>query len=42
MGLKMGLLTKRISMHELIDRDFVPQSIVPAPIDAAMIPKSQK
>ena len=42
MGLKMGLLTKRIPMQELIDRDFVPQSIVPAPIDAAMIPKSKK
>ena len=38
MGLKMGLLTKRIPMNELIDRDFVPQVISPAPIDAAMIP----
>ncbi len=35
MGLKMGLLTKRIPMSELIDRDFVPQVITPAPIDAA-------
>jgi len=42
MGLKMGLLTKRIPMQELIDRDFVPQSIIPAPIDAALIPKSKK
>ena len=42
MGLKMGLLTKRIPMQELIDRDFVPQSIIPAPIDAAMIPKTNK
>ncbi len=42
MGLKMGLLTKRIPMQDLIDRDFVPQSIVPAPIDAVMIPKSKK
>ncbi len=42
MGLKMKLLTKRIPMQELIDRDFVPQSIIPAPIDAAMIPKSKK
>ncbi len=37
-GLKMGLLTKHISMNELIDRDFVPQVINPAPIDAASIP----
>jgi NitT/TauT family transport system substrate-binding protein len=42
MGLKMGLLTKRIPMQEIIDRDFVPQSITPAPIDAARIPKSRK
>ncbi|MFI5188175.1 MAG: ABC transporter substrate-binding protein, partial [Chitinophagales bacterium] len=27
MGLKMGLLTKRIPMNELIDRDFVPEVI---------------
>jgi NitT/TauT family transport system substrate-binding protein len=33
MGLKMGLLTKEIPMNELIDRDFVPKVIVPAPID---------
>jgi NitT/TauT family transport system substrate-binding protein len=39
MGLKMGLLTKRIPMHELIDRDFVPQVIKPAPIDASKIPE---
>ncbi|MES1215123.1 MAG: ABC transporter substrate-binding protein [Bacteroidota bacterium] len=38
MGLKMGLLTKKIPMSELIDRDFVPQSITPALIDAAKIP----
>ena len=38
MGLKMGLLKKRISMRELIDRDFVPQSISPALIDASKIP----
>src|SRR4249920_487009 len=44
MGLKMGLLTKAIPMKELIDRDFVPQVIVPSPIDEALIPtpKSQK
>jgi NitT/TauT family transport system substrate-binding protein len=39
MGLKMGLLKKRIPMRDLIDRDFVPQSITPAPIDAASIPE---
>jgi NitT/TauT family transport system substrate-binding protein len=39
MGLKMGLLKKRIPMHDLIDRDFVPQSITPALIDAASIPE---
>src|SRR5664279_3979592 len=27
MGLKMGILTKRIPMNELIDRDYVPQTI---------------
>ncbi len=37
-GLKLGLLTKRIPMNELIDRNYVPQVIVPAPIDAAKIP----
>lgn len=37
-GIKMGLLTKRIPMNELIDRDFVPQVITPAAIDAAKIP----
>lgn len=39
MGLKMGLLKKRIPMREIIDRDFVPQTIVPAPIDASLIPE---
>jgi len=40
-GLKMGLLSKHLSMHELIDRDFVPATIVAAPIDAASIPASK-
>lgn len=39
MGMKLGLLTKRISMAELIDRRFVPAEITPAPIDAASIPE---
>jgi NitT/TauT family transport system substrate-binding protein len=37
-GIKMKLLTKRVPMNELIDRDFVPKTITPAPIDAAKIP----
>jgi NitT/TauT family transport system substrate-binding protein len=37
-GLKMGLLKMRIPMSELIDRDFVPQVITPAPINAGSIP----
>ena len=42
MGLKMGLLTKEIPMNELIDRDFVPEVIEPAPIDVADIPSSKQ
>jgi hypothetical protein len=42
MGIKMGLLSKQIPMSELIDRDFVPQTITPALIDAATIPGSDK
>src|SRR5450631_3440915 len=38
MGIKMGMLTKHIPMSELIDRDFVPQTIIPAAIDASSIP----
>ena len=41
-GIKMGLLTKRIPMNELIDRDYVPQVITPAPIDATRIPGNKK
>jgi NitT/TauT family transport system substrate-binding protein len=39
MGLKIGLLKKHIPMKELIDRDYVPETIVPANIDVAGIPK---
>jgi NitT/TauT family transport system substrate-binding protein len=39
MGIKMGLLTKRIPMSDLIDRDFVPETIIPAAIDATRIPE---
>jgi NitT/TauT family transport system substrate-binding protein len=39
MGLKLGMLTKHIPMNELIDRTFVPQSIIPASIDVSLIPK---
>lgn len=38
MGLKLGLLTKSIPMNELIDRNFVPEEIMPAPINATSIP----
>ena len=41
-GMKMGLLTKRVPMNELIDRNFVPQVIAPAPIDAGKIPEPKK
>ncbi len=41
-GIKMGLLTKRVPMYELIDRNFVPQVIAPAPIDAGKIPEPKK
>jgi len=37
-GIKLKLLTKNISMDELIDRKFVPKTITPAPIEAAWIP----
>ncbi len=42
MGLKLGLLKKQIPMKELIDRDFVPQNITAASIDASKIPQSKK
>jgi NitT/TauT family transport system substrate-binding protein len=42
MGLKMGLLTKKIPMGELIDREFVPPLIIPAPIAESSIPLSKK
>ncbi len=38
MGLSMGLFKKRIEMKDLIDRDFVPQVITAAAIDAGKIP----
>lgn len=38
MGIDMGLLSKRIPMDELIDRDFVPDVINPALIDTGKIP----
>ena len=42
MGIQMGLLTKHIPMNELIDREFVPEIILPAVIDAAKIPNPKK
>jgi len=41
MGLKMGLLTKHIPMHDLIDRDFVPEVITPALINVENITGSK-
>jgi NitT/TauT family transport system substrate-binding protein len=38
MGLDMGLLTKQVPMNELIDREFVPEAVAPAAIDANKIP----
>jgi NitT/TauT family transport system substrate-binding protein len=38
MGIEMGLLTKPIEMHDLIDRQFVPEQINAAAIDASKIP----
>ena len=38
-GLDLGLLTKRIPMNELIDREFVPDEITPAAINVAAIPE---
>ena len=41
-GLKLGLLTKKIPMGEIVDRQFVPKEITPAPIDASKIPEAKK
>lgn len=41
MGIKMGLLTKHIPVSELLDRDFIPADIIPAPIDVKKIPGGQ-
>ena len=41
MGIKMKMLSKRIPMADLIDRDFVPQNITPAEIDAGKIPTTR-
>jgi NitT/TauT family transport system substrate-binding protein len=41
-GIKLGLLTKNIAMSDLIDQDFVPSVITPAPIDAAKIPEPKR
>jgi NitT/TauT family transport system substrate-binding protein len=38
MGLQMGILKKRIPMSELIDRQFIPEKITPAPIADKDIP----
>ena len=35
MGLQMGILKKHTPMSELIDREFIPQTITPANITVA-------
>jgi NitT/TauT family transport system substrate-binding protein len=42
MGLKMGLLTKRIPMNEIIDRNFVPKTITEAPIDISRMAEKKQ
>jgi hypothetical protein len=39
MGLKSGVLEKRISMAELLDRRFIPKIIRPANITVSEAPK---
>jgi NitT/TauT family transport system substrate-binding protein len=41
MGLAMGMLKKNLRMSDLIDRNFVPRVISPAPIDEALIPAAK-
>ena len=41
MGLKMGLLTKHMPLSDLIDRDFIPQDMIAAPIDVNKIPEAK-
>ena len=38
MAINMGILKRKIPMSELIDRQFVPQTIVPAAIDIRKVP----
>ena len=42
MGLELGLLKKNIPVDDIIDRDFIPQTIVPAAIDVKKIPVKEK
>ena len=41
MGIGLKLLTKQIPMHDLINRDFLPAVITPAPINAEKIPQGK-
>ena len=41
MGSKLGLLSKNIPFNELIDHNFIPKEIIPAPIDAEKIPDTK-
>jgi NitT/TauT family transport system substrate-binding protein len=38
-GISLGLLTKRVSMDELIDRSFIPTDLTPVNIDISVKPK---
>lgn len=42
MGIRLGQLTKKIPMSELIERRFLPEVIEEAPIDATKIPANPK
>jgi NitT/TauT family transport system substrate-binding protein len=41
MGLKLGLLKKRIPLNELIDHNYIPKEIKEAPIDVTKIPDTK-
>jgi hypothetical protein len=40
MGIKLGYLKKQIPIDELVDRSFIPKTIMPAAISVAAIPGS--
>jgi hypothetical protein len=38
MAITMGILKKRLPISDYIDRQFVPEKIIPAPIDINKVP----